>query len=283
LAAADTTTTPASSEIVIAPPGRWASLDLRDLWQHRELLYFLTKRELQVRYKQSFFGVSWALLQPLVLAGIFAFIFGKILTTDSEIAYPVFVISGLVPWLFFSQSVSNAAGSLVLDANLISKVYFPRLALPLSKALSLILDLVIAFVIVLVAALLWDVGIKWTAVFVPLFVGLGVLSAFAVGTFLAAVNVKYRDVALVVPMIIQVMLFISPVLYAVDAFNPGDWIYLWAVNPMVSVLEGIRWALFGTDYPGRAVIGISAASCLVMLAIALTYFKRAERFFADVI
>jgi lipopolysaccharide transport system permease protein len=223
------------------------------------------------------------LLQPLVLAAIFALFFGKLLTTDSEISYPVFVIAGLVPWLFFSQAVSNAANSLVLDSNLISKVYFPRLALPLSKALSLILDLVIAFVIVIAAALLYGVEIKWTAVFVPLFVGLGVLSAFAVGTLLAAINVKYRDVALVVPMIIQVMLFISPVLYAIDALNPGDWVYLWAVNPMVSVLEGIRWALFGTDYPGRAVIAISTASCLVLLAVALAYFKRAERFFADVI
>jgi len=283
LAAADTTATAGRSEIVIAPPRRWASLDLRDLWRHRELLYFLTKRELQVRYKQSFFGASWAILQPLVLAAIFAFVFGTLFTNESDIAYPVFIIAGLVPWLFFSQSVSNAAGSLVLDANLISKVYFPRLALPLSKALSLLLDLVIAFVIVLAAAFLWSVEIKWTAVFVPLFVGLGVLSAFAVGTFLAAVNVKYRDVALVVPMIIQVMLFISPVLYETQQFDPGDWIYLWAVNPMVSVLEGIRWALFGTDYPGRGVIAISSASCLAMLGIALVYFKRAERFFADVI
>src|SRR5829696_949446 len=196
-------------ELVIRPPSRWSALQLGELWTHRELIYFLTKRELQIRYKQSFFGVSWAILQPLAFAFMFALVFGEIFKTQppNGIPYPVFAVAGVVPWLFFATSIQQGAGSLVLDANLIAKVYFPRLALPISKGLSLIIDLLIALPIVIIVILLYGVGIASTIWLVPAFLLLGVVTAFALATFLAAVNVKYRDVQLVVPMLIQILFF----------------------------------------------------------------------------
>ena len=273
----------AGSEILIAPPGRWGSLKLGELWGHRELIYFLTKRELQVRYKQSFFGVSWALIQPLVLAFTFALLFGKLVTVPSEIPYPVFAVAGIVPWLFTAQAVTNSANSLVQDANLISKVYFPRLALPISKAMSLIVDLVISFSVVIVVALVYGVSIEPTVVLVPVFMLLGVLTTFALGALLAAINVKYRDVQLVVPMLIQILFFASPVAYATGQIVKGDWIYLYSINPMVTVLDGLRWAMFGTPAPPDGAIAVSVGTALLLTAVALRYFQRTEHYFADVV
>jgi len=278
----------AAPEIVIAPPGRWRPVNLRELWAHRELVYFLTKRELQIRYKQSFFGISWAVLQPLTFAAIFAVIIGGVLhyQPPGNLPFLVFAVASIVPWLFTAQAIQGAAGSLVLDANLIAKVYFPRLALPLSKGASLLIDLGIALVLVVVVTLLFGVTIASTAWLVPAFLLLGVVTAFAIGTFLAAVNVKYRDIQLVVPMFVQIMFFASPVLY--DGTQVGDQAgqfvhYLYSVNPMASVLDGMRWALFDTPYPGTINILISITSALVILLGGLLYFRRVENFFADVI
>jgi lipopolysaccharide transport system permease protein len=278
----------AAPEIVIAPPGRWRPVDLRELWAHRELVYFLTKRELQLRYKQSFFGISWAVLQPLVFAFIFALFFGLVLKQQPPrgLAFPVFAVAGVVPWLFFSQAIQNGAGSLVLDANLIAKVYFPRLALPLAKGLSLLLDLAIAMAVVVVVTLLYGVAIASTAWLVPAFLLLGVVTAFSLATLLAAINVKYRDVQLVVPMLIQVLFFASPVIYSgtlVGDQSGHAWSYVYSLNPMASVLDGTRWALLDQPYPGTVNILISIASALVILVGALLYFRRAENFFADLI
>jgi lipopolysaccharide transport system permease protein len=275
-------------EIVIALPARWRPIDLRELWAHRELVYFLTKRELQIRYKQSFFGISWAILQPLVFAFIFALFFGVVLHQHppNGLPYAVFAVAGIVPWLFTSTAIQQGAGSLVLDANLISKVYFPRLALPIAKGLSLILDLIIALGVVLLVTLLYGVAIQPTVWLVPAFLALGVLTAFGIATFLAAVNVKYRDVQLVVPMIIQVLFFASPVIYSgtqVGEQAGQAWNYIYSINPMASVLDGTRWALYDQPYPGTVNILISVASALLILVGALIYFRRAEDFFADVI
>ena len=275
-------------ELVIKPPSRWSALQLGELWHHRELVYFLTKRELQVRYKQSFFGVSWAILQPLAFAFMFALIFGEVFKTEppNGIPYPVFAVAGVVPWLFTATAIQNAAGSLILDANLIAKVYFPRLALPLSKGMSLLIDLAIAMVVVIVVTLLYGVGIASTVWLVPAFLLLGVVTAFAIGTLLSAINVKYRDVQLVVPMIVQIMFFASPVLYSgtLVGDQAGEaWRYIYSINPMASVLDGMRWALLDQPYPGTVNILISCASASVILLGALFYFRRAENFFADVI
>jgi lipopolysaccharide transport system permease protein len=279
----------APPEIVIAPPERWRPIDLRELWEHRELVYFLTKRELQIRYKQSFFGVSWALLQPLIFAFVFALFFGLVakIQAPAGLPYAVFAVSGVVPWLFTATAIQQGAGSLVLDANLISKVYFPRLALPISKGLSLIIDLLIALPIVVIVMLLYGATIAPTFWLVPAFLLLGVVTAFALATFLAAVNVKYRDVQLVVPMLVQILFFASPVLYPGTTIGDQSghaWSYIYSINPMASVLDGMRWALIdGQPYPGTANILISVGSALLLLVGSLLYFRRAEDFFADVI
>ncbi len=277
----------ATAEVVISPPRRFAGLSVRELWAHRELIYFLTKRELQVRYKQSFFGIGWAALQPLSFAFIFALFFSEFFgSLEDGTPYAVLAVIGVVPWLFTANAVQNSAGSLVQDADLISKVYFPRLALPIAKALSLIVDLAIAIIVVVIVVLLYGVAISANAVLVPAFLALGVATAFAVGTLLSAVNVKYRDVSVVTPMLIQIGFFLTPVLYpgaGPDSFVKGDWQYVWALNPMVSVVNGIRWAMVDAPYPGTAQILISVASALVLLIVSLQYFQRAQQWFADLI
>jgi lipopolysaccharide transport system permease protein len=275
-------------DLVIRPPSRWSALKLGEVLSHRELVYFLTKRELQIRYKQSFFGVAWAVLQPLAFAFMFALVFGEVFKTKppNGLPYPVFAVAGIVPWLFTAQAIQNGAASLVQDANLIAKVYFPRLALPLSKGLSLLIDLAIAMGVVIVVTLLYGVSIASTAWLVPAFLLLGVITAFGIGTLLSAINVKYRDVHLVVPMLVQIMFFASPVLYSGTQVGnqAGEaWRYIYSINPMASVLDGMRWALLDQPYPGTVNILISVASALVILLAALFYFRRAENFFADVI
>jgi lipopolysaccharide transport system permease protein len=285
VASTDTTKTldAAPLRIKIRPPSRWQAPDLRLLAQYRELIYFLAKRELQIRYKQSIFGVSWAVLQPLVIAFIFALIFGRVVGVPSEgFPLPVFAIVGVVPWLFVAQAVGQASSSLVQDANLISKVYFPRLALPVSKALGLLLDLGIALVVVLVVMAVYGVGVSSMAFLVPLFLLLAVITAFSSGTLFAAINVRYRDVALIVPVLIQMWFFLSPVIYP-GALVSGWLQYVWALNPMVSVLNGMRWSLLGASPPDALMVMISVLSALTILAVALVYFSRTEQTFADVI
>jgi lipopolysaccharide transport system permease protein len=270
-------------ETLITPPRVWSWPINRELLEYRDLIYFLTKRELQIRYKQSFFGVGWAILQPLALAGIFALVFGSLLHAPSDgLPWLVFAFAGVVPWLFTAQSITMGANSLVEDSDLISKVYFPRLALPLAKAFSLLLDLVISFGLVIVVALLYGVGIKPTVLLVPLFAVLGVATTFAISSLFAAINVKYRDVQLVMPMIVQVLFFTSAVIFPGSAVH-GALRYVLAINPLSSVLDGIRWALFGAAYPGNVVIAISVGSAILLMTIALSYFRRTEHYFADIV
>jgi lipopolysaccharide transport system permease protein len=275
-------------ELVIAPPRRWGGLRLGELWAHRELIYFLTKREMQIRYKQSVFGVSWAILQPLVFAFVLALFFGFVLKVNipGDIPYPVFAVAGIVPWMFTSQAINQGAGSLVLDADLISKVYFPRLALPISKALGLILDLAIALVVVVVVTLAYGVSISSMVYLVPAFLLLGVITAFAIATLLAALNVKYRDIQVLVPMLVQILFFASPVIYsgATVGQTSGEALsYLYYLNPMATVLDGTRWALLDQPAPSAAKVLISIGSASLLMTGAILYFRRAEQFFADVI
>jgi len=275
-------------ELVIAPPSRWSGLRLGELWAHRELIYFLTKRELQLRYKQSVFGIGWAVFQPLVLAFVLAFFFGFVLKLNvpGNLPYPVFAVAGIVPWTFTSQAINQGAGSLVLAADLISKVYFPRLALPISKALGLILDLAIAMVVVVIVTLVYGVSISSNVWLVPFFLLLGVVTAFAIATLLAAINVKYRDVQVLVPILVQILFFASPVIYsgATVGQSSGEFFaYLYYVNPMATVLDGTRWALLDQPAPSVAKILISIGSATLLLTAAILYFRRAEQFFADVI
>jgi lipopolysaccharide transport system permease protein len=276
----------AMPEVVIAPPTRWSGVKLGELWAHRELIYFLTKRELQIRYKQSVFGISWAVLQPLAFAFIFAAIFGYLVKLPTQgIPFAVYAVIGLVPWQFTAGAIGNGATSLVQDANLISKVYFPRLALPIAKALSLIVDLVIGIPVVILMIVVYGVAIQATAPLGILFLVLGVVTAFGLGTLFSAVNVKYRDVSLIVPVFVQVMFFATPILWSVidkDGNEMRDGFqYLFSLNPLFTVVEGVRWALIDTNFPGWPEVGISVASALAILFIALRYFQSAEQSFAD--
>jgi lipopolysaccharide transport system permease protein len=270
-------------ELVIRPPDRWRALRLREIVQYRDVLYFLTKRELQIRYKQSIFGLGWAILQPLALAFIFALFFGRLANIPSDgVPYPVFALTGLVPWVFASGAVTQAAASLVADANLVSKVYFPRMVVPASRILSLLLDLVIATAVLVVFLLAYGVGLDWTALLLPLFYLLALVTVMGLGLLLSALNVSYRDIVLVVPLAVQVWLFTSPVVYP-GSLVSGDWIYVYALNPMVTVLNGARWALLGAEAPNIATVGISVGAALLILAAGMAYFRRTELYFADVI
>lgn len=269
--------------LTIRPPRRWGDLRLRELWEYRELIYFLTKREMQIRYKQSFFGVSWAVLLPLALAFIFALFFGRLARVPSEgLPYPIFALAGLVPWLFTAQAVSQASLGLVADQALLSKVYFPRLAIPIAKSLALMLDLAISLVVLVAFTLVYGIEIEPKALLVPAFLLLSVLTAFGVGTLLSAINVKYRDVTVATPVIVQTWLFATPVIYP-GSLVTGTWKYVFALNPMTSVIDGVRWALLGTRDPDPATIAISVASALTVILIAIVYFRRTEQFFADVV
>lgn len=274
---------PAPYELTIRPPGRLESFGLGELWAYRELLYFLTKRELQIRYKQSVFGVGWAVLQPLAYAFIFSLFFGRLAKVPSEgVPYPVFALAGLVPWLFTAQSVSQAAGSVVRDANLLTKVYFPRLVLPISKVLSFLIDLVIALGVLGIFVVIYDANPGVGLAFLPLFLLLAAGTAAAVGMALGALNVAYRDVIIVVPLLVQLWLFMTPVIYPVSLIH-GFWRYIYAANPMTSVIEGVRWGFLGTPAPPASGVAISIASSVILLLTAIYYFRRTERFFADVI
>jgi lipopolysaccharide transport system permease protein len=270
-------------EIVIRPPGRWGVLRLKELLGHRELLYFLTRRELLVRYKQSLFGIAWAVLQPLAMMGIFSIFFGRLAGVPSDgIPYPLFALAGLVPWMFVSQAVSQSAVSLVADSNILSKVYFPRLVIPTGRVLAMLADLAIALVVLVVVMALYGVAPEPTVFVVPALIVLAFVIALAAGTIFAVLNVRYRDVTVAVPLLMQLWLFSTPVVYP-SSLITGGWEYVYALNPVVSVVAGVRWALLGTPGPSLGAVAVSCVAAGALLVIALVYFRRTERFFADVI
>jgi lipopolysaccharide transport system permease protein len=273
----------APGEVVIRPPGRWGVLSLKELMGHRELLYFLTRRELLVRYKQSIFGIAWAVVQPLAMMTIFSIFFGRLAGVPSDgIPYPLFALAALVPWMFISQSVAQSAISLVADSNILSKVYFPRLVIPTGRVLATLADLGIALVVLFVVMALYGVTPEPTVVLVPALIALGFVTALAIGTMLAILNVRYRDVTVAVPLLMQLWLFSTPVVYP-GSLITGAWEYIYALNPAVSVVSGMRWALLGTPGPSIGAVAVSCASAGVLLVMALVYFRKNERFFADII
>ena len=272
-----------ASRIVIRPPGRWPGFGFRELASYRELLYFLTRREILVRYKQSIFGITWVVAQPLAYAFVFAVFFGKLAKIPSEgVPYTVFALAALVPWLFAAQGVSTSSNSLVGEANLLGKIYFPRLALPLAKLMSFLLDLVIGLFVLMLFVLIYGAHPTIGLVAVPGFLAIGFLTVLGVGLTLATLNVKYRDVTVAVPLISQLWLFATPVLYP-GALITGTWQYIYAMNPMVSVIEGVRWAFVGTDPPPLGAIAVSIVVAFILFTIGITYFRRAEHYLADII
>ncbi len=270
-------------ELVIRPPGRWGDGVLSELWQYRELLFFLTKRDVQIRYKQSLLGISWAVAQPLGLAIVFWIFFGRLAKVPSEgLPYPVFSLGALVAWNFTSQAVSQGASSLVADANLLSKVYFPRLLVPLAKVGSLAVDLVVALGVLAVFMAAYLIAPPVQVVLLPLFLLLGAAVGIGAGTFLAALNVRYRDISVGLPLLLQMWLFITPVVYPASLVH-GFWQYVYSLNPMVAVVSGSRWALLDTPAPPLGATLLSIATAALLIVLALVYFRRVERFFADII
>lgn len=265
-------------------PG-WAALDLRNVWAHRELLYFLTWRDILVRYKQAVFGVAWAVLQPFLTMVVFTVVFNAVLGIESPSAtlpYSVFVFTALLPWQFFASALTRASASLVGNANLLTKVYFPRLVIPISAVLAGLVDLALSFLVLLGLMAFYGIAPTWQVVFLPLFVLLALVTALAVGLWLAALNVLYRDVQYVIPFLVQLWLFVSPVIYPIDKIPDGPLRVLFALNPMTGVIGGFRWALLGDQFPGD-LIWISIALVAALLVGGLFYFKRMERVFADVV
>jgi lipopolysaccharide transport system permease protein len=273
----------AEHHVRIRPPGRRVSLSLADLWEYRELLYFLTKKELQVRYKQSFFGAGWAILQPVGLTAIFSIIFGRLVSVPSEgVPYPLYVLTGMTLWIFVATATGQAAASLVGDADLITKVYFPRMAIPLAKVMSWTIDLLIALVTLVVVAGLYGRWPPIEALTVPLWVLIALATVVGMSLLASAANVKYRDVVAVLPLAIQVWLFLSPIAYPASLIK-GDWIYVYAINPLAGAITGMRWAMLGTPPPPVGMVVISSVTALVLLLGGILYFRATERHFADIV
>ena len=269
-------------EVFIRPSGGWVSLNLAELWQYRELVYFLAWRDIIVRYKQTALGVTWAIIQPFFTMVIFSLFFGALAQIPSDgVPYPVFTFTALVPWTFFANGLTQASNSLVGSANLIKKVYFPRLAVPISVVLAGLPDLALSFLVLLVMIYYYGITPHWlTALWLPAFVLMAVMTSLGVGLWLAALNVQYRDVRYVIGFLTQLWLFATPVAYPARLV-PEKWQALYGINPMVGVIEGFRWAVLGTNNPPARSIAVSALTSLLMLLSGLYYFRRMERTFAD--
>jgi lipopolysaccharide transport system permease protein len=268
---------------VIKPTGGWRLLNYRELWRHRELFYFLVWRDLNVRYRQTLMGVAWSLLQPLAMMVIFTFVFSYLFRIPSEgLPYPLFFYSALLPWLYLSGAVSQGGGSLVANANLISKVYFPRLIIPLVSVTTPMVDFLLSFV-TLICMMLWF-GIKptWGILVAPLFLILAYICALGINLWFSSFNVRYRDIGHLMPVVIQLWLYLSPIFYPVSLI-PEKFRFLYSLNPMVGVIEGFRWALFGTHAPDIRALSISVLMIIVVLVGGVIYFRSTERTFADVI
>ena len=266
----------------IRPPKGWQMLNLRELWAYRELLGVLSMRDIKVRYKQTVLGVAWAIIQPLTTMIIFTIIFGKLAKIPSEgFPYPVFVYAALLPWTFFSNAISTSGNSLVGSAQLVSKVYFPRLIIPLSSVGAGLIDLMISTGILLLLMLFYDVA--WTTnILVAPFLMLGVVfCALGVGTILSALIVSYRDFRFVIPFMVQIWMYVTPVVYGVG-FIPEKWRWLLMLNPMTGYIDGFRSAFLGKPFDWNA-IGLSVLLSIFLLGIGVSYFQKVERRFADVI
>jgi lipopolysaccharide transport system permease protein len=261
----------------------WASLKLQELWQYRELVYIFVWRDLKVRYKQTAIGLVWAILQPLMTMIIFTLVFGKFAKMPSDgLPYAVFSYAALLPWNYFARSLTGSISSVVENAHLITKVYFPRLLLPISATLSGIIDFGISFIFLLGMMTWFGFVPTWGALLLPLFLLLIILTALSVSLWLSVINVRYRDVGQAIPLLVQLWLFASPVAYPVSVV-PQQWRLLYSLNPMTGVIEGFRWALFGKENPPLIPLMVSMVVVAGLLWGGMVFFKRMELTFAEVV
>lgn len=275
---------PAAPFVVrIEPSQGWVSLRLRELWEYRELMYFLTWRDIKIRYKQTALGVAWAVLQPMLTMLVFTIFFGRLAKIPSDgIPYHLFALAGLAPWSFFANGLNQSANSLVTSANMIKKVYFPRLIIPLAAVCSGLIDFVIAIGLVLIMVVYRGVPLTTNLLYLPAFLLLAFVTSLGVGLWLSALNVEYRDVRYVVPFLIQFWMYATPIAYPASLV-PYPWRTFYGLNPMVGVVEGFRWVLVGAKtQPGPMVI-VSAVAAIAFLVTGALYFRRMEKTFADVV
>ena len=277
-------TVPDPAVIQLRPNKGWVGLNVRELWSYRELLYFFVWRDIKVRYRQTVFGALWAIIQPFMLMVVFSLFLGRIAgIAPADVPYPLFAFAGLVPWTLFSQSLVGASDSLVGASNLIQKVYFPRLILPVAAMGSHLLDFAVAMAVLGTMMIYFGLTPTMNALWIIPLTVLGVTTSLAVGIWLSAVNVRYRDVRHAVPFLVQFWLFASPIAYSAEIV-PAEWRGVYQLNPMTGVIEGFRWALLGEGAPPPlGAVVVSGAVTAIILTIGLAYFRRVERTFADVI
>lgn len=269
---------------MIEPPRGWVGINWAEIWRYRELLYFLTWRDVKVRYKQTALGAAWAILQPLAGMVVFTLFFGKLAGLEDKtggIPYPIFAFSGMLPWTFFANAIGNSGNSLVGSSNLITKVYFPRLVIPLASVGAGLVDLAISFSVLIALMFYYHTALTWQLLLVPLFLIGTILTATGVGTLLSALTVAYRDFRYVVPFMVQMWMFVTPVIWP-PSILPERWAWALSLNPMAGIINGFRAAFLGTpfDWPR---IALSLAVSVVLFLSGAAYFRRVERQFADII
>ncbi|MEO8071372.1 MAG: ABC transporter permease [Acidobacteriota bacterium] len=267
----------------LQPSSGWVSLNLTEVWRFRELLYFLTWRDIIVRYKQTALGASWAIIQPFLTMVVFSLFFGRLARMPSDgIPYPVFSFAALVPWTFFANGLTQSSNSLVGSANLIQKVYFPRLMIPAASVLGGVIDFILAFLVLLAMMAFYRIVPSINVLWLPGFLLLALITSLGVGLWLSALNVRFRDVRYVVPFITQFWLFATPIAYPSSLLDE-PWRTIYGLNPMVGVVEGTRWALLGTSTAPGALIAVSALTSVLVLVSGAYYFRRMETAFADIV
>jgi len=267
----------------IEPSRGWMSLKLHELWEYRELLYFLTWRDIKVRYKQTVLGAAWAIIQPFLTMLVFSLFFGRLAKMPSDgIPYPIFTYAALVPWTFFAHGLTQSSNSLVENGNLIKKVYFPRLVVPISSVISGVVDFVLAFSVLLGMMMFYGIIPTVNAIYRPFLLVLAFVTSLGVGLWCSAMNVQFRDVRYTIPFLTQFWLFATPIAYPSSLLSE-PWRTIYGINPMVGVVEGFRWALLGTDTAPGPVILVSSVAALITLVGGAFYFRRMEKTFADVV
>jgi len=271
----------ARERTVIAPPRGWDFFPAREVWAYRELLYFLVWRDVKLRYKQTALGVVWVALQPIALASMFTIVFSRFLSAPSAgLPYPVFVLAALVPWQLFAAALGRSSLSLVANEHLLTKIYFPRILIPLASVLTASIDMLFTLFVLGAVLLYYGSGLTAAALLLPLLIALLLVAAMGIGLLLSALNVRYRDIQAIVPFLTQMWLFATPIAYAATLV-PENWRWLYDLNPMVGLVEGFRWALAGGSFPQSLLT--SAAVTAVLACAGIIYFRRAERHFADVV
>ena len=276
-------TAPPLNYLVLEPSPGWVSLRLRELWEYRELLYFLTWRDIKVRYKQTVLGAAWAILQPFLTMVVFSLFFGRLARIPSDgVPYPIFSFAALVPWTLFAYGLTQSSASLVASQNLIKKIYFPRLVIPIASVLSALVDFMIAFGVLLGMMLWYGVTPTMNVCWLPALVLLALTTSLGVGLWLCALNVQYRDVKYMMPFLTQFWLFATPIAYP-SSLLPESLRVLYGLNPMAGVIEGFRWALLNTDTQPGPMILASASVATALLVSGLFYFRRMEKTFADIV